>query len=153
MKLNKSNVTYLPKKNGMEKKWWLIDASDLVLGRLATRVSDVLRGKDHPCYTPFFDCGDHVVVINARKIRLTGSKEEQKLYYRHSGYRGGIKETSFQRMMATHPDRVVLNAVKGMLPKNKLSYKLLTKLKVYPDASHDHAAQKPEVLKITGGKS
>jgi large subunit ribosomal protein L13 len=153
MKLNKSNVTYLPQKNGMEKKWWLIDASDLVLGRLATRISDVLRGKDHPYYTPFFDCGDHVVVINAKKIRLTGSKEEQKLYYRHSGYRGGIKETSFQRMMATHPDRVILNAVKGMLPKNKLSYKLLTKLKVYADANHGHAAQKPEVLKITGGRS
>lgn len=153
MKLNKSNVTYLPQKNGMEKKWWLIDASDLVLGRLATRISDVLRGKDHPYYTPFFDCGDHVVVINAKKIRLTGNKEEQKLYYRHSGYRGGIKETSFQRMMATHPDRVVLNAVKGMLPKNKLSYKLLTKLKVYADANHGHTAQKPEVLKITGGRS
>jgi large subunit ribosomal protein L13 len=153
MKLNKSNVTYLPQKNGIEKKWWLIDASDLVLGRLATRISDVLRGKDHPYYTPFFDCGDHVVVINARKIRLTGSKEEQKLYYRHSGYRGGIKEISYQRMLATHPDRVVLNAVKGMLPKNKLSYKLLTKLKVYADANHGHAAQKPEVLKITGGKS
>jgi large subunit ribosomal protein L13 len=93
------------------------------------------------------------VVINARKIRLTGSKEEQKLYYRHSGYRGGIKEISYQRMMAAHPDRVVLNAVKGMLPKNKLSYKLLTKLKVYADANHGHAAQKPEVLKITGGRS
>lgn len=153
MKLNKSNVTYLPQKNGMEKKWWLIDASDLVLGRLATKVSDILRGKDHPHYTPFFDCGDHVVVINARKIRLTGSKEEQKLYYRHSGYRGGLKEVSYQRMMATHPERVVLNAVKGMLPKNKLSYKLLTKLKVYPDATHGHAAQKPEVLTIRGGKS
>jgi large subunit ribosomal protein L13 len=153
MKLNKSNVTYLPQKNGMEKKWWLIDASDLVLGRLATRISDILRGKDHPYYTPFYDCGDHVVVINAKKIRLTGSKEEQKLYYRHSGYRGGIKEISFERMMANHPDRVVLNAVKGMLPKNKLSYKLLTKLKVYADAKHGHAAQKPEVLKITGGKS
>jgi len=153
MKLNKSNVTYLPQKSGIEKKWWLIDASDLVLGRLATRISDILRGKDHPSYTPFFDCGDFVVVINARKVRLTGSKEEQKLYYRHSGYRGGIKETSYQRLMATHPERVVLNAVKGMLPKNKLSYKLLTKLKVYADGSHAHAAQKPEVLKITGGKS
>jgi large subunit ribosomal protein L13 len=153
MKLNKSNVTYLPQKNGIEKKWWLIDASDLVLGRLATRISDILRGKDHPLYTPFFDCGDHVVVINARKVRLTGNKEEQKLYYRHSGYRGGIKQTSFQHLMATHPERVVMSAVKGMLPKNKLSYKLLTKLKVYADGSHGHAAQKPEALKITGGKS
>jgi len=153
MKLNKSNVTYLPAKTGIERKWWLIDASDLVLGRLATQVSDILRGKDHPYYTPFFDCGDFVVVINAKKVRLTGNKEEQKLYYRHSGYRGGIKEISYERMMATHPERVVMNAVKGMLPKNKLSYKLLTKLKVYPDASHGHAAQKPEVLKIKGGKS
>jgi len=153
MKLNKSNVTYLPQKNGMEKKWWLIDASDLVRGRLATRISDILRGKDHPYYTPFYDCGDHVVVINARKIRLTGSKEEQKLYFRHSGYRGGIKETSFRSMMATHPDRVVLNAVKGMLPKNRLASRLLTKLKVYADDKHGHAAQKPEVLTITGGKS
>ena len=153
MKLNKSNVTYLPAKTGIERKWWLIDASDLVLGRLATQVSDILRGKDHPYYTPFFDCGDFVVVINARKVRLTGNKEEQKLYYRHSGYRGGIKEISYERMMATHPERVVMTAVKGMLPKNKLSYKLLTKLKVYADASHGHAAQKPEVLKIKGGKS
>jgi large subunit ribosomal protein L13 len=153
MKLNKSNVTYLPPKNGIERKWWLIDASDLVLGRLATQVSDILRGKDHPYYTPFFDCGDFVVVINARKVRLTGSKEGQKVYYRHSGYRGGLKEISYERMMATHPERVVMNAVKGMLPKNKLSYKLLTKLKVFPDAKHGHAAQKPEVLKITGGRS
>jgi large subunit ribosomal protein L13 len=153
MKLNKSNVTYLPQKNGIEKKWWLIDASDLVLGRLATRISDILRGKDHANYTPFFDCGDHVIVINARKVRLTGGKEEQKLYYRHSGYRGGIKEISYERMLATHPERIVMNAVKGMLPKNKLSYKLLTKLKVYADGTHGHAAQKPETLKITGGKS
>ena len=103
MKLNKSNVTYLPEKKGIEKKWWLIDASDLVLGRLATKISEILRGKDHPYYTPFFDCGDFVIVINAKKVKLTGSKEEQKLYYRHSGYRGGIKEISYQRMLATHP--------------------------------------------------
>jgi large subunit ribosomal protein L13 len=89
-----------------------------------------------------------VIVINAKKVKLTGSKEEQKLYYRHSQYRGGLKEISYQRMLATHPDRVILHAVKGMLPKNKLSYKLLTKLRVYPDDKHDHAAQKPELLKI-----
>ena len=124
MKLNKSNVTYLPEKNAIEKKWWLIDASDLVLGRLATQVSHILRGKDHAHYTPFFDCGDYVIIINARKVKLTGGKEEQKVYYRHSGYRGGLKEISYQRMQATHPERVVMNAVKGMLPKNKLSYKL-----------------------------
>jgi len=148
MKLNQSNVTYLPKKNAIEKKWWLVDASDLVLGRLATKISGILRGKDHPNYTPFFDCGDHVIVINAKKVRLTGSKQEQKLYYRHSGYRSGLKEITFERMLATHPERVVLHAVKGMLPKNKLSYKLLTKLKVYADDKHHHAAQKPEMLKI-----
>jgi large subunit ribosomal protein L13 len=148
MKLNKSNVTYLPEKKGIERKWWLVDASDLVLGRLATKVSHVLRGKDHAHYTPFFDCGDFVIVINAKKIKLTGSKEEQKVYYRHSQYRGGLKEISYQRMLKTHPDRVVLHAVKGMLPKNKLSYKLLTKLKVYADDKHRHAAQKPELLKI-----
>jgi len=148
MKLNKSNVTYLPEKKGIERKWWLVDASDLVLGRLATRISHVLRGKDHSYYTPFFDCGDFVIVINAKKIKLTGNKEEQKLYYRHSQYRGGLKEISYQRMLKTHPERVVLHAVKGMLPKNKLSYKLLTKLKVYADDKHHHAAQKPELLKI-----
>jgi large subunit ribosomal protein L13 len=148
MKLNKSNVTHLPEKKGIERKWWLVDASDLVLGRLATKVSGILRGKDHPYYTPFFDCGDFVIVINAKKVKLTGGKEEQKLYYRHSGYRGGLKEITYQRMLATHPERVVLHAVKGMLPKNKLSYKLLTKLKVYPGDKHVHAAQKPELLKI-----
>ena len=153
MKLNKSNVTYLPEKKGIEKKWWLIDASDLVLGRLATQISHILRGKDHAHFTPFFDCGDYVIVINARKVKLTGGKEEPKGYYRHSGYRGGLKEISYQRMLATHPERIVMNAVKGMLPKNKLSYKLLTKLKVYADGDHDHAAQKPEILKVTGGRS
>ena len=148
MKLNKSNVTYLPEKKGIERKWWLVDASDMVLGRLATKITGILRGKDHAYYTPFFDCGDFVIVINAKKVKLTGGKEEQKLYYRHSQYRGGLKEISYQRMLATHPDRVILHAVKGMLPKNKLSYKLLTKLRVYPDDKHDHAAQKPELLKI-----
>ncbi len=148
MKLNKSNVTHLPEKKGIERKWWLVDASDLVLGRLATKISGILRGKDHPYYTPFFDCGDFVIVINAKKVKLTGSKEEQKVYYRHSGYRGGLKEVTYERMLAKHPERVVLHAVKGMLPKNKLSYKLLTKLRVYPGDKHDHAAQKPELLKI-----
>jgi large subunit ribosomal protein L13 len=148
MKLNKSNVTHLPEKKGIERKWWLVDANDLVLGRLATKVSGILRGKDHPYYTPFFDCGDFVIVINAKKVKLTGGKEEKKLYYRHSGYRGGLKEITYQRMLATHPERVVLHAVKGMLPKNKLSYKLLTKLKVYSGDKHHHAAQKPELLKI-----
>ncbi len=148
MKLNKRNVTFLPEKSGIEKRWWLVDASDMVLGRLATRVAAILRGKDHPHYTPFFDCGDFVVVINARKVKVTGNKGEEKQYYRYSGFRGGLRETSLQRMMATHPERVVLHAVKGMLPKNRLNSRILTKLKVYADAEHKHAAQKPERLKI-----
>lgn len=149
MKLNKRNITFLPEKSSIEKRWWLVDASDMVLGRLATKVAAVLRGKDHPHYTPFFDCGDFVVIINARKIRVTGNnKELDKTYYRYSGYRGGLREVSLQRMMATHPERVIMEAVKGMLPKNRLNYRIITKLKVYADADHKHEAQKPELLKI-----
>jgi len=148
MKLNKSNVTYLPVKKSIEKKWLLIDAADVTLGRLATQVAEILRGKNQPHYTPFFDCGAFVVVINARKIKLTGRKPEQKTYYRHSGYMGGIREIAYEKLLATRPERVVLTAVKGMLPKNRLADKLLTKLKVYPDGTHRHLAQKPEILKI-----
>jgi large subunit ribosomal protein L13 len=148
MKLNKKNATYLPEKEKIERKWLVIDAADQVLGRLATRVADILRGKDRPEYTPFFDCGDFVVIINARKIKVTGHKDEQKMYYRHSGYMGNLKEIPFQRMLQNHPDRIFIEAVKGMLPKNKLSRQLLTKLRVYPDAQHQHAAQKPEVVKL-----
>jgi large subunit ribosomal protein L13 len=149
MKLNKRNITFLPEKSGIEKRWWLVDASDIVLGRLATKVADVLRGKDHPYYTPFFDCGDFVVIINARKVRVTGNnKPTDKTYFRYSGYRGGLRETSLQRMMVSHPERVVMAAVKGMLPKNRLNNRIITKLKVYADADHQHVAQKPELLKI-----
>ncbi|HNX96428.1 MAG TPA: 50S ribosomal protein L13 [Candidatus Aminicenantes bacterium] len=148
MKLNRNNVTHVPKKDSLQRKWWIVDASDAVLGRLATRLSDVLRGKDHAHYTPFFDGGDFVIVINARKIRLTGQKEEQKVYYRHSGYMGGIREIQYNRLKEQHPERIVLSAVKGMLPKNRLGRKLLTKLRVYPGETHRHDAQKPEVLKV-----
>lgn len=148
MKLNKDNLTYLPKKSEIPRKWWIVDASELTLGRLATRIADVLRGKDHPYYTPFFDCGDFVIVVNARKVKLTGAKSDQKMYYRHSGYMGGLTEITFQRMIAQHPERVILSAVKGMLPKNRLSRHILTKLKVYADADHRHQAQKPEALKV-----
>jgi large subunit ribosomal protein L13 len=148
MKLNKKNATYLPEKDKIERKWLLIDAADQVLGRLATRVADILRGKDRPEFTPFFDCGNFVVIINASKVKVTGHKDEQKMYYRHSGYMGNLKEIPYQRMLQNHPDRIVIEAVKGMLPKNKLSRQLLTKLRVYPDAQHQHAAQKPEVVKL-----
>jgi large subunit ribosomal protein L13 len=148
MKLNKNNKTFLPQNSENDKKWWLVDADGIVLGRLATRIADVLRGKDKPFFTPFFDTGDFIVVINARKIRVTGRKEEQKKYYRHSGYMGGIKETTYERMMANYPERVLMHAVKGMLPKNKLNRKILKKLKVYGGSEHKHKAQNPQVLAV-----
>jgi len=148
MKLNKKNSTYLPEQKKLEKKWWLIDADGVVLGRLATKVCDILRGKDHPFYTPFFDCGDFVIVINARKVKLTGRKDEQKVYYRHSGYIGGIREVPVSKLRASHPEQIIVHAVKMMLPKNRLNRKILTKLKVYPDAEHKHTAQKPQTIKM-----
>ena len=148
MKLNKSNKTFLPQKNEIQRKWWLVDAEGLVLGRLATSVANVLRGKNKSQYTPFFDTGDFVVVVNADKIKLTGNKESQKIYYRHSGYMGGLTEISYQRMIVQHPGRVITHAVRGMLPKNKLNRKILKKLKVYAGSAHRHQAQKPEILKI-----
>lgn len=148
MKLNKSNKTFLPQKEAIEKKWWLINAEGMVLGRLATKVAEILRGKNKPIYTPFFDTGDFVIIINAEKVRLTGKKEEQKIYYRHSGYMGGLKEISYKKMMTEHPERVVSHAVKGMLPKNRLNRKILKKLKIYAGFKHKHSAQKPETLKV-----
>jgi large subunit ribosomal protein L13 len=148
MKLNKNNKTFLPQKAELKRKWWLVDAEGIVLGRLATRVADILRGKNKSYYTPFFDTGDFVIIINADKVRLTGKKEDQKVYYKHSGYMGGLKETSYQRVKTTHPERIVTHAVKGMLPKNKLNRKILKKLKVYAGSEHRHKAQKPEMLKV-----
>ncbi len=148
MKLNKSNKTFLPQKAAIEKKWWLVDAEGIILGRLATRVADILRGKDKATYTPFFDTGDFVIIVNADKIKLTGNKEEQKMYYRHSGYLGGLKETTYRHMMAKHPERIVTHAVRGMLPKNRLNRKILKKLKVFAGSEHKHRAQKPAALKV-----
>ncbi|MEN8153904.1 MAG: 50S ribosomal protein L13 [Acidobacteriota bacterium] len=148
MKLNESNKTVIPKKNDSERKWWLVDADGIVLGRLATKIANVLRGKDSPSYTPFFDNGDFVIVINADRVKLTGNKEEQKVYYRHSGWMGGIKETSYKRMLKNHPERILKAAVKGMLPKNKLNRKIIKKLKIYSGSEHMHKAQKPETLSI-----
>ncbi len=148
MKLNNSNKTFLPKKDALEPKWWLVNADGVILGRLATKIADILRGKNKPNYTPFFDTGDFVVIVNADKIRLTGNKEDQKMYYRHSGYMGGIKEITYKRMLSTHPERIIAHAVKGMLPKNRLNRKILKKLKIYAGSEHNHKAQKPESLEI-----
>jgi large subunit ribosomal protein L13 len=148
MRLNKNNKTFLPQKEAIDRKWWLLDADGIVLGRLAAKVANMLRGKGKPHFTPFYDTGDFVIVINADKIKITGKKEAQKVYYRHSGYMGGLKERPYQRMKTTHPERIITHAVRGMLPKNKLNRKILKKLKVYAGSEHKHQAQKPEVFKM-----
>ena len=140
--------TYLPKVADLEKKWWLVDAEGRVLGRLATQVAMVLMGKNKAEYTDFLDTGDFVVVINAGKVRLTGNKLDQKSYYRHSGYPGGLKDTSARDLLKKHPDRIITLAVKGMLPKTKLGRQMLKKLKVYGAADHPHQAQQPEPLSL-----
>jgi large subunit ribosomal protein L13 len=138
--------TYTPKKGEIEQKWYVVDADGQVLGRLATRVASVLRGKHKPQYTPFLDTGDHVIVVNAAKVVLTGNKREKKVYYSHSGYPGGLKQTTSKEMMEKHPERVMMMAVKGMLPHNALGRALLKKLRVYAGPEHDQEAQKPEPL-------
>lgn len=140
--------TYTPKKDEIERQWWLVDARDRTLGRLASEVASVLRGKHKPMYTPHLDTGDHVVVINAEQVHLTGRKAEKKSYFRHSGYMGGGKEISFERMMETHPERVIHLAVKGMMPKNNLGRDMLKKLKVYAGGEHPHESQQPQPLEL-----
>ena len=140
--------TYMAKPETVERKWYVIDAEDQVLGRLATQIALLLRGKHKPEYTPFVDTGDHVIVINADKIRLTGKKEQQKTYYSHSGYIGGLKHTSYADMMAKHPERVIEKAVKGMLPHNPLGRQMYRKLKVYAGPEHPHQAQNPEIYEL-----
>ncbi len=139
--------TYTAKPKDIKMKWYLIDADGQVLGRLATFIADVLRGKLKPMFTPHMDTGDYVVVINAGKIVLTGNKLKQKTHFTHSGYPGGDKLVPYDKLMAERPDQVIRFAVKGMLPHNKLSEKLITKLKVYRGSDHPHQAQKLEVLK------
>jgi large subunit ribosomal protein L13 len=141
--------TYIDKKNDITKKWYLVNADGKILGRVASKVAAVLRGKHKPNYTPFFDMGDNVVVINAGKVRLSGSKELKKKYYRHSGYPGGLKEKSFQEVMNKDPAFVMRNAIKGMLPHNRLGRKQLSNVKIYAGDVHPHEAQKPEVLELT----
>jgi large subunit ribosomal protein L13 len=142
-------ATRSAKPGEVESRWWVVDATDLILGRMSTRIASMLRGKHHALYTPHVDTGDHVIVINAEKIKLTGNKREQKIYYRHSGYTGSLKQrTAAQILEGAHPDRVVRHSVRGMLPKNTLGRQMLKKLKVYAGPEHPHAAQKPEELKI-----
>lgn len=140
--------TYFPKKKEHEVTWYLIDAQDKVLGRLSATIATILTGKNKPSYTPFLDMGNFVIVINASKVTLTGKKMKQKVYYRHSGYPGGIKEIKAQELMAKAPEKMIRLAVWGMLPKNKLGKTLLKKLKVYAGSEHPHQAQKPKPLTI-----
>ncbi|MEX0936082.1 MAG: 50S ribosomal protein L13 [Gemmatimonadota bacterium] len=138
--------TYTPKAHDIERRWWLVDAAEKPLGRLATEIARVLRGKHKPMYTPHLDTGDYVVIVNAEKIRLTGNKADQKTYFRHSGYIGGEKFTPFRRLIQTHPERVIEYAVKGMMPKNALGREMRKKLKVYAGKDHPHQGQDPQPL-------
>ncbi|HEY48506.1 MAG TPA: 50S ribosomal protein L13 [Dehalococcoidia bacterium] len=139
--------TYSTKAADIDRKWWVLDASDKTLGKLASEVAILLKGKHKPIYSPHIDVGDYVIVINAAKVNVTGKKLTQKMYYRHSQYPGGLKSTSLKRMMETHPTRVVEHAVKGMLPHNRLGAAMIKKLKVYPGADHPHEAQVKTVEK------
>ena len=132
----------------VERSWWVIDAENQTLGRLATEVARRLRGKHKPEYTPHVDTGDYIIVINAEKVRVTGNKETDKVYWRHSGYPGGIRGTNVATMRETHPERIIEKAVKGMLPKNPLGRAMYRKLKVYAGAEHPHAAQQPTTLEL-----
>lgn len=140
--------TYSPKPPDIERRWYVIDASGAVLGRLATEVASILRGKHKPIFAPHMDTGDHVIVVNARGVRLTGGKEEKKIAYRHSGYPGGLTETPYSRLLATKPHFAVEKAVRGMLPKNRLGRAMVKKLQVYPGPDHPHRAQQPTPLRL-----
>ena len=140
--------TFSAKPNEITRGWYVVDASGKVLGRLASEIARRLRGKHKPEFTPHTDTGDYIVVVNADKLRVTGRKAEQKIYYRHSNYPGGIYSASFAKLHASHPDRVLRLAVKGMLPKGPLGYAMLRKMKVYAGASHPHSAQQPKPLEI-----
>ena len=140
--------TYIAKPADIQRKWYVVDAEGQTLGRLASEVAKILRGKNKPIYTPHVDTGDHVIIVNADKINVTGKKLDQKIYRRHSGYVGGLKETTLRVMLDKKPADVFYHAVKGMLPKNVLGRQMLKKLKVYAGPTHDHQAQKPEALEI-----
>jgi len=140
--------TYLAPVHEIEKKWYVVDAKDKILGRLATEIAFRLRGKHKPTFSPFIDNGDFIIVTNADQVQLTGKKWDDKKYYRHTGYMGGIKETTARELLENHPTDLLTKAVRGMLPKNKIGRAQLKKLKVYAGADHPHQAQQPEVLEI-----
>ncbi|MBR2323888.1 MAG: 50S ribosomal protein L13 [Clostridia bacterium] len=140
--------TYMAHEDTVERKWYVVDAEGVVLGRLASQVATILRGKNKPTYTPNVDCGDHVIIINCDKVVLTGKKLEQKEYIYHTGYVGGLKRTQYKKMMANKSDVVVYEAIKGMLPKSVLGRKMIKKLRVYKGATHNHQAQMPETIKF-----
>ena len=142
--------TYNAKPNEVAREWYVVDAEDLVLGRLATRIADVLRGKHKASYTPHVDTGDFVVVVNAEKVKLTGNKLDQKLYWRHSGYSKSIRSRTAREMLEKKPEEVILHAVRGMLPKNRLGRRMLKRLKAYGGADHPHQAQEPKPLELRG---
>jgi len=143
--------TYIPKASEVKNDWYVLDAEDQILGRLATKAAMMLMGKHKPDYTPFLKTGDHVVVVNAQKVKLTGAKETDKLYWRHSGYPGGIRNVNAGQLREKHPERLVEYAVQRMLPKNKLGRQLASRLKVYAGAEHPHEAQNPKALEIHNG--
>ncbi len=147
-RMAKNNKSYMAKPGEVESKWYVVDATDMILGRLASQVATVLNGKYKPLYTPNVVCCDHVIIINCDKIRLTGNKLEDKYYRYHTGYIGGLKEVQYKKLMAEKPEFVVYKAVKGMLPKNTLGTKMLKKLRVYAGSEHDHQAQCPVELKF-----
>ncbi|MDX8402158.1 MAG: 50S ribosomal protein L13 [Mariprofundaceae bacterium] len=140
--------TWTVRPGDIERKWYVVDATDLVLGRMASEIARILRGKHRPQYTPHADCGDHVIVINADKVRVTGRKETDKVYYHHTGYVGGLKRITLGKQREAHPERIITHAVKGMMPKGPLGRAMMKKLKVYAGSEHPHAAQQPEELKL-----
>ena len=142
--------TFMANPDKIDRKWYVVDATGCTLGRLSSEVASVLRGKNKTCFTPHVDCGDYVIVVNADKIKVSGKKLDQKIYYHHSDYVGGMKETTLKELLAKKPERVIEFAVKGMLPKGPLGRKMYTKLHVYAGPDHNHAAQKPEVMTIKG---
>jgi large subunit ribosomal protein L13 len=146
--MEKHMSTWTVRPGDIERKWYIVDANDLILGRVATQIATVLRGKHRPQYSPHADCGDHVIVINAEKIRVTGNKESDKIYYRHSGYAGGLKSITLEKQREKFPERIIELAVKGMMPKGPLGRSMLKKLKVYAGEDHPHTAQQPEAMKL-----
>lgn len=144
------NKSFMANAQNIERKWYVVDATDLTLGRLSTEVATILRGKHKPTFTPHVDCGDYVIIVNAEKVALTGSKLEDKMYYRHSGYPGGLKSRTAKRMLELQPQKVLEKSIRGMLPKNRLGDDMYRKLYVYAGPEHPHQAQKPEAYTLRG---